>query len=216
VSWTVIVPLKHLDAAKSRLRGVLGGLDHAGLVAAMAVDTIVAALASPVVSRVVVVTDDERASQEAVSAGAEVISDVPAAGLNPALAYAASLVHARGSVSLPGVAALAADLPCLRTADLTEALRAVAAAAPLRAYVADASGTGTVMLAAPDGVALEPCFGEGSAAAHLASGAVALCGDWPSLRRDVDTPADLAEAVVLGVGPRTADVMRRCIAAAGG
>ena len=42
-----------------------------------------------------------------------------------------------------------------------------------------------------------------SAARHRASGAVALDGAWPSLRRDVDTPADLAAALRLGVGAHT-------------
>ena len=73
-----------------------------------------------------------------------------------------------------------------------------------RSFVTDAAGTGTVLLAAPPGAVLEPCFGAGSAAAHEASGAVPLNGAWPSLRRDVDTLADLAEAFRLGVGPRTA------------
>jgi 2-phospho-L-lactate guanylyltransferase len=101
------------------------------------------------------------------------------------------------------VAALAADLPALRTGDLTAALTA---AGPGRSFVADAAGTGTVLLAATSGVELEPCFGPGSAAAHAATGAVELTGDWPSLRRDVDTGAELAAAVVLGLGPRTGAV----------
>ena len=60
-----------------------------------------------------------------------------------------------------------------------------------------------MLLAAPAGVLLDPRFGGDSAAAHAASGAVALTGAWPSLRRDVDTADDLAAAVRLGVGPRT-------------
>ena len=32
---------------------------------------------------------------------------------------------------------------------------------------------------------------------------MALTGDWPSLRRDVDTRADLAAAAALGLGPAT-------------
>ena len=91
---------------------------------AMALDTVAAALASPVVGRVVVVTDDPVPGEAAALLGAEVIADVPDAGLNPALAYAATLVRPRGATaSLPGVAALPADLPALRTEDLTEALR---------------------------------------------------------------------------------------------
>jgi len=46
-------------------------------------------------------------------------------------------------------------------------------------------------------------FGVGSAEAHRASGAIELIGDWPSLRCDVDTEADLAVAAQLGLGART-------------
>ncbi len=52
------MPVKRLEAAKSRLRGALTDADHEALVLAMALDTVAAALASPVVGRVVVVTGD--------------------------------------------------------------------------------------------------------------------------------------------------------------
>jgi 2-phospho-L-lactate guanylyltransferase len=213
VSWTVIIPVKRLNVAKSRLRGSLPGVDHDALVLAMALDTVAAALASPVVGRVVVVTGDDAFGAAAREAGAEVIADVPDAGLNPALAYAAAMVRPRGG-SLPGVAALAADVAALRADELTDALRAAEAVAasrstPVRAYVADAAGTGTVLLAASPDAGLEPCFGPDSAAAHAASGAVELTGSWRTLRRDVDTAADLRDAMRLGVGPRTATVAGR-------
>jgi 2-phospho-L-lactate guanylyltransferase len=142
------------------------------------------------------------------------VADVPDAGLNPALAYAAARARPRGA-STPGLAALAADLPALRAEDLTDALRAADAATATRAFVADAAGTGTVLLASSPEAGLEPCFGPNSAAAHAASGAQQLAGAWPSLRRDVDTAADLADAVRLGVGPRTAALATRMPAAAG-
>jgi 2-phospho-L-lactate/phosphoenolpyruvate guanylyltransferase len=214
----VLVPIKRLEAAKTRLRAGLTDADHEALVLAMALDTVAAALASPVVGRVVVVTGDPMPGDAAVVLGAELIADVPDAGLNPALAYAASLVRRSGATPTePGVAALTADLPALRTDELTEALRRAEEFAGSRgpggqgggrSFVADATGTGTVLLAATPATLLEPCFGAGSAAAHLASGAVPLTDPWPSLRRDVDTPADLAEAFVLGVGPRTAVAAR--------
>jgi 2-phospho-L-lactate guanylyltransferase len=211
VSWTVILPIKRLELAKSRLRGALAGVDHEALVLAMAMDTLEAVLASPVVGRVVVVTVDPVAGRAAVALGADLIDDVPDAGLNPALAYAATIVRPKGATaSLPGFAALAGDLPALRTEELTAALRGTGPAArgaePARVFVPDAAGTGTVLLAALPGARLEPCFGTGSAAAHSASGAIELAGEWPSLRHDVDTAADLAEAIVLGVGVRTAAV----------
>jgi 2-phospho-L-lactate guanylyltransferase len=218
VSWTVIVPVKRLETAKTRLRGALAAPgEHEALVLAMALDTIAAALGSPAVGRVVVVTADPSTATEAELLGAEVVPDVPESGLNPALAYAAAYVRRSGTSGLePGVAAIAADLPALRADELSEALRSADATAresgppgSARSFVADAAGTGTVLLAAPPGALLEPCFGAGSARAHLASGAAPLRGPWLGLRRDVDTPADLAEAFVLGVGPRTSAAAHR-------
>lgn len=215
--------MKRLAAAKSRLREADPSAEHEGLVLAMALDTIAAALESPVVGRVVVVCAEPGPGEEAERLGAEMLLDVPDAGLNPALAYAAAQVRRTGIAGMePGVAALTADLPALRAPELTEALRRAAEAAQslgpralARAFVADAAGTGTVLLAAPPGAALEPCFGPDSAAAHEASGAIRLTEAWPSLRRDVDTPADLAEAFRLGVGPRTAAARSARVAADG-
>jgi 2-phospho-L-lactate guanylyltransferase len=211
VSWTVIVAMKRLDSAKSRLRGALSGVDHHALVLAMALDTLTAALASPVVGRVVVVTPDPLVRDAVTGLGAEAVLDVPDAGLNPALAYAATLTRPHAAAaSPPALAALTGDLPALRTGELTAALRradeAAASRAPRRAFVADTPGTGTVLLAAPAGASLEPCFGPGSAAAHLGTGALELGGHWPGLRRDVDTAADLTEAILLGVGTYTSGV----------
>jgi 2-phospho-L-lactate/phosphoenolpyruvate guanylyltransferase len=64
------------------------------------------------------------------------------------------------------------------------------------------------LLAAATPGALQPAFGPGSLAAHVRRGAVPLDLDLPRLRRDVDTPADLDEALALGVGPRTATAVR--------
>ena len=74
------------------------------------------------------------------------------------------------------------------------------------AFVPDAEGTGTVLLAANVPARLFPAFGPGSAARHEAGGAVRLDLDLPSLRRDVDTWEALQQALTLGVGPATAAV----------
>jgi 2-phospho-L-lactate guanylyltransferase len=71
--------------------------------------------------------------------------------------------------------------------------------------VADAAGDGTTLYTAAPGAAFRPAFGPGSRARHAAGSAVELGLDGiPGLRRDVDTPADLREAVALGLGPHTA------------
>ncbi len=202
--WSLVVPAKRLEAAKTRLTPLTGGGRaggvHAELVLALLADTVAAARACPAVDDVVVVTDDARAAATVRALGARTVPDEPDGGLNPALA------HGARAAASPAVAALSSDLPALRPAELAAAL-AAAAAAP-RGFVADAAGTGTTLLTAA-GVPLDPRFGRDSAAAHAASGARALAGDWPGLRRDVDTPADLREATGLGLGTATAALLPR-------
>ncbi|MGH3907155.1 MAG: 2-phospho-L-lactate guanylyltransferase, partial [Pseudonocardiaceae bacterium] len=65
----------------------------------------------------------------------------------------------------------------------------------------------TLLLAAP-GTPLAPRFGAGSAAAHETGGAVPVGLSLPTLRCDVDTESDLAEARTLGLGRRTAALLR--------
>jgi len=196
VRWSVVVPVKRLPAAKTRLRGALPWVPHEELVLALALDTVRAAgAAGP--ARVVVVSSDERARSALSALGAVVVPDVPEAGLNAALAYGARA--ARELDPGGGVASLSADLPALRPGELAAALSA--AAEHPRALVSDAAGTGTTLLTAAPGIALAPAYGSGSRARHQAGGAVELAGGWPSLRRDVDTAADLAAACQLGAGP---------------
>src|SRR5437773_7279449 len=156
--WVAVVPVKRLPLAKTRLRGALPGVPHERLVVAMALDTVTAVLACPRVRRVLVVTDDAVAGPLLGALGAECVPHEPAGGLNPALTYGA-----RHSASTERVVALTADLPALRVAELSAALRA-AERVPGRCYVPDAAGTGTVLLAAPGGEDLGPRFGPGSAA----------------------------------------------------
>jgi len=198
--WVAVVPVKRLAVAKTRLRGAVEGVPHDRLVVAMARDTIAAILACPSVHRVRVVTDDPVAAAALAGSGALAVPDELDAGLNAALAHGARL--AAGSP----VVALTADLPALRSPELSAALAAVGPV-PGRGYVPDAAGTGTAMLAALGGVELDPRFGPGSARAHRGSGAVRLDGHWPSLRQDVDTAADLAAACELGLGPHTAGLV---------
>ncbi|MFC4105038.1 2-phospho-L-lactate guanylyltransferase [Micromonospora zhanjiangensis] len=203
-NWTVLVPVKRLDVAKSRLRGTLDDVPHQALALALAQDTVAAARACPQVAAVLVLTDDAEATEALSALGAQVHADPPGGGLNETFTLGGSLV------TDGPVAALTADLPALRPLELAAALRAAAdGPAGVRRFVTDTPGTGTVLLTAPEGVPLEPRFGEDSATAHAESGAVALAGPWPTLRRDVDVPADLAAAAVLGLGRHTAALARR-------
>jgi 2-phospho-L-lactate guanylyltransferase len=203
VRWSVVVPVKRVERAKTRLRDAVPGTDHAALVLALAADTVQAVLAAPDVARVVVVTDDPRAAAELGRLGALVVPDLPDAGLNPALRHGATAAAGYGPAD--GVAVVGSDRPALRPDDLADVL--ALAAEYDRSFLPDAAGTGTALLAVRPGIALDPRFGPDSAAAHVASGAVALRGSWASLRHDTDTAADLGVARRLGVGARTAAVL---------
>jgi 2-phospho-L-lactate guanylyltransferase len=120
LTWSLVVPVKVLARAKSRL-AVLAGPHRAALALAMAADTVAAALACPVVDRVIAVTDDAEAARVLAGLGALVTGDEPGRGLNPALRHGAALAAARWPGSAIG--ALAADLPALRPAELDLGLR---------------------------------------------------------------------------------------------
>lgn len=201
VAWTLVVPLKPLIRAKSRLAATAGQSARAHLALAFAQDTVNAALACTAVRDVAVVTNDQRAARELSALGAHIVQDAADAGLNPALAHGARAVRTHSPEA--ALAALNADLPALRPEELFRVLEA-AAGAP-RAFLADAVGTGTTLLSAMPGHGLAPHFGPRSRARHRASGAaeIVLPGV-DSVRQDVDTEADLAAAVELGVGPFTA------------
>lgn len=198
--WTLVVPLKPLAQAKSRLAPQEDPSSRRSLALAFAQDTVAAALACPAVRGVVVVTDDAAAGAALRSLGARVVPDGPGLGLNPALAHGADLVRAERPDAAVG--ALNADLPALRPGELARVLGA--ARHWPRAFLPDAEGVGTTLLTVLPGRPLAPEFGAGSRRRHRASGAVEItAAEVPSVRRDVDTGSDLAEALALGVGPYT-------------
>ena len=197
-SWGVVVPVKRLAIAKSRL-AEYGEQSRQELALAFACDVVAAALGCPLVAEVLVVTDDATAAAELTALGASVAPDDPDDGLNPALAHGAELLRARHAGL--GVVTVSSDLPALHPVDLATVLSAVGPGA--RAFVADSAGSGTTLLAAAAPAPLRPSYGPGSRDRHAASGAQELPGT-PALRRDVDTPEDLREALAIGVGARTA------------
>lgn len=199
--WIVLVPVKNMALAKTRMSSFAGEW-RPQLALAMATDTVSAALQSPLVRRVLVVTNDPSAPSF-IALGAQVVPDQPDAGLNPALVHAAHV--ARREHPATPIVAIAADLPALRPDELTAALQLRTAD---RWFVSDAAGVGTTLLATLGGSQLQPAFGRHSRAAHRESGALEV--DDPglaSVRRDVDTEVDLWDADRLGLGRQTAQVL---------
>ncbi len=191
--------MKPVRVAKSRLLGLPEPVRE-DLVVAMAADTVVAALACPLVAAVYVVTDDLLTATAVRACGATPVADLPGAGLNPALTHGAGVATRERPGC--GVAALAADLPAVTPAELEVAL--VAAGRHRRALVSDSDRTGTTMLTAAPGVPLAPTYGADSRRRHVAGGAVELAlARCEGLSRDVDTMEDLMAAERLGVGRHT-------------
>jgi 2-phospho-L-lactate guanylyltransferase len=204
LAWSLVVPVKVLAQAKSRLTG-LADRRRSQLALAMAADTVGAAIRADAVAAVLVVTDDPEVGEATGDLGATVLADEPGAGLNEALGHGAG--YARSRWADRGVAGRAADLPALRPEELAIAL---AAAASLRvAFVPDAAGTGTTLYAAVPGAQFRPRFGRFSRRRHVADGAAEIAAgqQLAGLRRDVDTVDDLRLAAALGLGPRTREVL---------
>lgn len=216
-AWTLVVPVKPLSRAKSRLAGAAVGDLRPSLALAFAQDTVTAATRCRRVREVWVVTDDPTARSKLSALGARVVPDVPAQrvgdpttdGLNAALRHGVG--EARAAEPGASVAALNADLPALRAAELARALE-VAAGCP-RAFVADAAGVGTTLLTAVAGTELAPAFGVTSRVRHRLGGAREITLESiGGLRRDVDTIDDLRYAVARGVGPHTTACLGRLTA----
>ena len=176
----LIIAVKRLTAAKTRLAPVFSARTREAVVLAMLKDTLTAAARVQSLGSITVVTPDGHGDP-----------------LNHAIVTAE-----RAVAPLTNIVVLQGDLPALQSQELTEAI--AAARHHQRSFVADRLGTGTAALCAFGGTALDPHFGADSAAQHRRSGAIELTGAWPGLRCDVDTPADLSAARRLGVGTATA------------
>ncbi|KKW65345.1 2-phospho-L-lactate guanylyltransferase [Mycolicibacterium elephantis] len=197
----LVIAVKRLGAAKTRLAPVFSASTRENVVLAMLIDTITAASAVPAVRTVTVVTPDEGAADAARQLGARVLRDPTPEGHRDPLNNAISVAEAAVRDETPNIVVLQGDLPALQPQELADAI--TAGRRYRRSFVGDRHGTGTSALLA-FGVALLPRFGPDSAQRHRNSGAIELTGAWPGLRCDIDTPDDLLVARRLGVGAATA------------
>lgn len=186
-----VVPVGTLDGAKSRLGETLDAEERRDLAIRLLGGTLSAALATPGVEDVFVVTPDDEVRRLAARSGARPILQ-RSQGLNAGLRQAREEVLATGADALLVVPI---DLPLISPealgillAPLDDPLR------PLVVLVPDRHGRGTnaLLVAPPD--AIEFGFGGDSRRAHAAcaadAGARYIELDGP-LSLDVDTPDDL-------------------------
>lgn len=187
----VVVPVGTLDGAKSRLGGSLDAEERRDLAIRLLTRTIEAAIATPDVAEVLVVTPDDQVRELAAGAGGRPIRQ-RSQGLNAGLREARDEAVAGGA---DAIAILPMDLPMVTPAAIAAALAPLADPdRPLVVIVPDRHGRGTNFLVVAPPEAIEFGFGGDSHAAHVAcardAGArlVELGGP---LSLDLDTPDDL-------------------------
>ncbi|MGK2851432.1 MAG: 2-phospho-L-lactate guanylyltransferase [Candidatus Limnocylindrales bacterium] len=193
-SVVAIIPVGTLEGAKSRLGAVLDAEERHELAASLARRTIAAAVATPTVDEVLVITPDDEVRALALELGARPIRQ-RTSGLNDGLREARAEAIAAGAGA---ILILPTDLPHITPDDVGAVVASLQRGRrPLVVIVADRHGRGTnALLVAPPDV-IDFCFGGDSRAAHAAAaidaGAllVELAGP---LRLDLDTPDDLVLA----------------------
>ena len=199
-TW-VVVPLRGLEVAKTRLGGQLDAEERLDLVTGLLERTLAAAAACPSVDHVLLVSPDPAARELGRELGAQTVPD-PGGGLNAALSAARDHAVGQGAETL---VVLPADLPRVTPEAIGEVVAAADLARdPARGIVAvvpdrHGSGTNALLLHPPDVIPF--AFGRGSRARHVAAAEAAgaiLVEVEGALTLDVDTPDDLLLAEVGG------------------
>jgi 2-phospho-L-lactate/phosphoenolpyruvate guanylyltransferase len=190
VGLQIVIPLKHLDDAKSRLHPEIGSEERRALMLSMLAHVATEARAADM-GPVALASSEPRAPAIAKQLGIGLVSD-------GGLPWNAGLVHA---VSLlrpapDAVLYLAGDLPLITSTEIAE----LAAAIPARGVaIGRAHDGGSNALGLRPAGAIVPAFGsDQSARAHAAlaraAGLAVVVVDLPGIALDVDTPADVARA----------------------
>jgi 2-phospho-L-lactate guanylyltransferase len=187
---TAILPVKRFAAAKQRLAPGMGSTHRAELAAAMLEDVLEAIEAARSIERTIVVSSEPRAIALAEAGGVELLADPDEGGHSGAALAGIARAQQLGAER---VVLLPIDCPLLAPRELERLLTGM----PDRyvAIVPDRHGTGTNALALAPPDAIEPSFGEGSCARHVAAARAAGVPfgveELPSLALDLDTPADV-------------------------
>lgn len=194
----VLIPLKSLSRAKTRLRSVLPAGHRMALVNAMARDVIERLVCQDEVSRVFAIVGHGWDRSALIALGAEVI---PESGLSCDVGLNGVLTSAVQRCSADRIAIVHGDLPFITGSEMGVLDRALEDCE--RVFCPDENHTGTNALAFRADAAPQLVFGGGSfdRFCHMAEEG---CGRWSvqvpeGLSRDIDDPADLSR-LLEGVG----------------
>lgn len=190
--WAVL-PIKELGEAKRRLAELLTPEERRTLSRAMCEDVIGAVTAAKGLVGVLVVTRDAEVAGIAAAAGARVLAEPEARGINAAVRFATATLAEEG---VEAVLIIPADLPLLTPSAIERVLGAHRADRAVT-LVPDREEKGTNAIACtPPGV-IEFHYGEPSFAAHKdaarAIGVEPAIMHIPEFALDIDTKEDLVE-----------------------
>jgi 2-phospho-L-lactate guanylyltransferase len=192
-TW-IVLPVKTLDRAKTRLAPVLSGRRRKELAEVLYRRTLRVALACRGIAGVLVVSKDPSVLRTAKQLGAMAVAEAAHDGLNRALARGAAEAQKRGAEA---IIVLPADLPFLERRNIESLVRG-RRKPPFFVVVPDNRGTGTNLLffAPPGRIPFQ--FGAQSFRRHRLAGkrlgyTVAVHRE-PAIARDLDGPRDLRAA----------------------
>jgi 2-phospho-L-lactate/phosphoenolpyruvate guanylyltransferase len=215
MSTIAILPVKSFGAAKQRLAPALGSGSRQALAQAMFSDVLASLRHVKELDAVAVVTADLVAEAAALGERVRVLRDTEHAGQSPAARIGIRYAQACG---FDRVLLVPGDTPLLDPSELAALLRRGRDERLEVVIVPDRHGEGTnaLLLSPPD--AIEPSFGPGSLARHLAAaqaaGVAHAVERMPTLMIDVDTGDDLAELMAIlegrrGQAPSTRGALRQ-------
>ena len=199
------VPVKQLEAGKSRLVQGLGRESIERLTLAMLEDVVGALARARDIDAVAVVTPDDTVARAAAALGAKAILR-PDPGLNPSLDAATAELDRDGS--LDALLIVLGDVAGVRAEDVTAMFEALAGLGGSGVVLAPSRDGGTSALLRRPPELIRNRFGKESAAAHremaLRAGVAYSELPLPSLAIDLDRPEDLRDFLAQpGSGPRT-------------
>jgi len=196
----IIIPIKALSSAKSRLSGALSASDRCNLVMAMLED-LLAVVSTFDRGRIWIVASDDAVFDLGARFGAHEIREPEIRGYNAAVVLGFNAVpEGRGIAVLPG------DVPLATYGEIAALLAPTDPRPTIRLAAAhDRLGTNGLFLSDKD--LLSPMFGTNSLAGYVG---VARALDVettvlhaPYLAQDIDTPADLRALSMLEPGGAT-------------
>ncbi len=189
---TAVVPIKSLEAGKSRLLPELSRIHLEALSLAMLEDLLSALLATPALLRVAVATPDDRVAERSRELGAEALHG-PDTGLNAAIDAAAGKL---GLASEAPLLVVLGDIPGAEAEEVQTLFETLAEmeAGPAAVLAASADGGTSALLRRPHR-AFPSLFGPRSALRQREAAAAASVPmrelQLPSLAIDLDCRADL-------------------------